>query len=168
MSTTLESAILESWERQTRIFGNLVGRIDASNAQLKPSEDGWPIVGHLCHLYTCRAEWLSKVSPEHAIPWDAVWQKVDGAWQTIEDLDEVKRLLALSGEAVGTAVRTKLEEGAERVAPYDHPIFFLQHMVWHDGYHFGLIMLALRLGGQEPPEEWEERNVWGVWRDPEI
>ena len=37
-------------------------------------------------------------------------------------------------------------------------------MVWHDGWHVGLIFLALRLNGQEPPEEWEEPNVWGQWR----
>jgi hypothetical protein len=37
-------------------------------------------------------------------------------------------------------------------------------MVWHDGWHVGLIFLALRLNGQEPREEWEEPNVWGLWR----
>lgn len=168
MSTNLQPVILESWERQTRIFTNLIVRIDGSNAHLKPSEDGWPIAQHLCHLYSCRCEWLGTVAPEFAPPWDAVWQEVDGNWKPIDDLDEIKRQLALSGEALAAGVKSKLDEGVERVGPYDHPIFFLQHMVWHEGYHFGLIMLALRLGGQEPPEEWEERNVWGIWRDPEV
>ena len=36
--------------------------------------------------------------------------------------------------------------------------------IWHDGWHVGLIFLGLRLNGQEPPEEWEEPNVWGQWR----
>lgn len=49
-------------------------------------------------------------------------------------------------------------------ARYDNPVLLLQHMIWHDGWHVGLIFLALRLNGQEPPEEWEEPNVWGQWR----
>jgi len=30
---------------------------------------------------------------------------------------------------------------------YDHPILFLQHMIWHEGYHHGQIKLALKLMG---------------------
>ena len=29
---------------------------------------------------------------------------------------------------------------------------------------YAIVFLALRLNGQEPPEEWEEPNVWGQWR----
>ena len=58
----------------------------------------------------------------------------------------------------------ELEPMAGEHVVYDNPIPFLQHMVWHDGWHVGLIFLALRLNGQEPPEEWEEPNVWGQWR----
>jgi hypothetical protein len=37
-------------------------------------------------------------------------------------------------------------------------------MVWHEGYHAGLILLALRNAGQEPTEEWDEYNIWALWR----
>jgi hypothetical protein len=37
-------------------------------------------------------------------------------------------------------------------------------MIWHEGWHVGLIFLALRLAGEEPKQEWEEANVWGEWR----
>ncbi len=37
-------------------------------------------------------------------------------------------------------------------------------MVWHEGWHAGIILLALRLNGREPAEQWEETNLWGIWR----
>ncbi|MEZ5162818.1 MAG: hypothetical protein R2688_03510 [Fimbriimonadaceae bacterium] len=41
------------------------------------------------------------------------------------------------------AVRIRLNDASQ----YDHPIYFLQHMVWHDGYHFSSLMQCLRNGG---------------------
>lgn len=30
---------------------------------------------------------------------------------------------------------------------YDHPMFAIQHLIWHEGYHHGQIKLALKLNG---------------------
>jgi len=30
---------------------------------------------------------------------------------------------------------------------YDHPLLYLQHMIWHEGYHHGQIKLALKVMG---------------------
>ena len=57
-----------------------------------------------------------------------------------------------------------LTDGKEKVGFYDNPVLFLQHMIWHEGWHVGLIILGLRLSGEEPPEEWEENHIWGEWR----
>ena len=158
------NAIMESWERQTRILANLCSRIGEDERALKPSEDGWPIYAQLCHIHEVRQGWLTDVSPEIAATLGEVYTQNGETWTPITDLDEIKRQVALSSEAVGRAVREHLEAGSGRVGPYSHPIQFLQHMIWHDGWHFALITLALRLGGKEPSDEWEEENVWGVWR----
>ena len=69
-----------------------------------------------------------------------------------------------SASAVRQALAEALQEGRVKVGGYDHPVFFLQHLVFHEGWHIALIFLAFRLAGQEIPEEWEEARVWGEWR----
>src|SRR5262249_33442374 len=85
----------------------------------------------------------------------------------LADLEAIKRCLVASGGAVRNAVEEGIKKGGPlkgEHATYDNAVLLLQHMVWHDGWHIGLIFLSLRLNGQEPSEEWEEPNVWGQWR----
>jgi uncharacterized damage-inducible protein DinB len=156
--------LLASWERQTRILTNLFGLIGEEERGLKASVDGWPVVEHLAHIHEVRYGWLSKASKPHAAELGEVFEQHGEEWKPIADLDEIKRQLALSAAAVGNAVRELIAAGAGRVGPYSHPVHFLQHMIWHEGYHFAILTLALRLAGKEPGGEWEEENVWGVWR----
>lgn len=137
-------------------------RIDESNRRVKPSEDGMALDHQLAHIHKVRHYWLSQVDPERTAGFDDGF--VDG-WQTpISDLDAIKELLIVSGEAVRETMRHLLTNDVGPVAGYDHPILFLQHMIWHEGWHVGLIFLGLRLAGQEPSEEWEESNIWSEWR----
>jgi uncharacterized damage-inducible protein DinB len=63
-------------------------------------------------------------------------------------------------------VAEKIGAGSQKCGNYDHPVHYLQHMVWHEGWHAGLIVLALRLAGHEPSEETESALVWNQWRLP--
>lgn len=155
----LLNALLDSWERQTRIVNAVAERITEENRHALPSPDGKPLDRQLAHIHGTRVGWLSQASPSHAEGLDQI------DWNG--DLGEIRSALVQSGVAIGAATRDLLTSGAEKAGPYDHPVLFLQHMVWHDGWHVGLIMLGLRLAGQEPPEEWEEANVWGEWRTEE-
>jgi uncharacterized damage-inducible protein DinB len=163
----LEQQLLESWDRQTQILSNLASQIDETNRRAKPSPDGWGIDTHLGHIHEVRYWWLSKVAPELAKDLGDGLEEQGDEWLAIENLAEIKRLLEESGLAVRKAVADALESGTEKFGPYDHPVLFLQHMIWHEGYHFGLINLALRNIGAEPSEEWAEENVWGLWRTEE-
>lgn len=159
-------ALLDSWDRQCRIVNAVASLIDDSNRKAKPSEDGWPLDAQLAHIHNTRKFWLKQVAPSYAEPLGRSYADDEGT--PIADLDELKKLVRDSGVAVGAAVRDALKSGVKPMVSehvtYDNPILLLQHMVWHDGWHVGLIFLALRLNGQEPPEEWEEPNVWGLWR----
>ena len=53
--------------------------------------------------------------------------------------------------------------GREMDMHYDHPILFLQHMVWHEGYHHGQIKLALKAGGRPITDNEAGSVTWGVW-----
>lgn len=156
----LLDALLESWDRQCQILNAVGSLVDESNRGVKPSEDGWPLDHQLAHVHEVRREWLSKIAPERELP-----SAFTDGWRTpISDLDEIKRLLGESATAVREGVRDRLTDGTGEIGGYDHPVLFLQHMVWHEGWHVGLIMLALRLNGQEPAPEWEENHIWGRWR----
>jgi len=159
-------ALLESWDRQCRIVNAVATLITAENRHVKPSEDGWSLDKQLAHMHNTRKFWLSHVAPERAAALGKSYADDEGT--PIADLDAIKSYLKASGEAVGAAVREGLEKGGGPMksanVTYDNPVLFLQHMVWHDGWHVGLIFLGLRLAGQEPSEEWDEPNVWGLWR----
>jgi uncharacterized damage-inducible protein DinB len=158
-------AILESWDRQCRIVSNVGSLIDETNRNFKPSADGWGIDQHLAHMHGVRRYFLSQVAPEQAAGLVRASVGTDGT--PLPDLNAIKACLEASGLAVRGAVQEAVVKGGPMAGAqvvYDNPVLFLQHMVWHEGWHIGLIFLALRLNGQEPPEEWEEPNVWGLWR----
>ena len=158
----VSEALLESWTRQCRIVEAIASRVDESNRAVKPSPDGWPLDKHLAHVGLVRRYWLGQVSPTHA---EGLADLFTDGWETpIDDLPSIKAELTKGGLAIGDAMRELLSNGVQSVGGYDHPVLFLQHMVWHEGWHVGLLMLGLRLAGQEPTEEWEEANLWGEWR----
>jgi uncharacterized damage-inducible protein DinB len=158
----LTEALLESWDRQSRIVNSLATRVDETTRKAKPSADGMSLDHQLAHIHKVRYYWLSHFSPKHI---EGIDDGFIDEWSTpIEDLDEIKKLLEQSGVAVRKAFKEGMANGAAPAGGYDHPVFFLQHMIWHEGWHVGLIFLGLRLAGAEPPEEWEEKNVWSEWR----
>lgn len=161
----LTDALLDSWDRQCRIVEALASKVDESNRHVKPSEDGWSLDHQLAHIHLVRRFWLSQVDPERGKALPETF--VDGWTTPITDLGEIKRALKASDKAIRDAVEELLRKEPAPVGGYDHPVLFLQHMVWHEGWHVGLLFLGLRLAGQEPAEEWEEANVWGEWRTEE-
>jgi uncharacterized damage-inducible protein DinB len=157
--------LLESWDRQVQMLGNLAGLVTEPLRTAKPSEDGMTLAEQLCHVHEVRYHWLGKTSPTHQALLGEVLRQVGDDWVPIDNLEEIRNQLSISAKAVRDAVSEAIHEGKIQLGPYDHPIFFLQHMLWHEGYHFALILLALRNAGAEPPEEWQEKHVWRLWRD---
>ena len=157
--------LLDSWDRQCKIVDSVATLIDAANRHVAPSDDGMSLDAQLAHMHAVRKYFLSQVAPDFAASLTSAYSDKQGT--PLEDLDAIKACLVASARAVRDAVAAALVKGGPMAGgnvTYDNPILFLQHMVWHDGWHVGLIFLALRLNGQEPPEEWEEPNVWGLWR----
>lgn len=159
---TLSEALIDSWVRQARIVKNVAGLVDESNRKAKPSEDGWPLDHQLAHIHLVRQYWLSRIDPERA---DQMEEAFTDKWTTpIDDLDKIKRLLDESASAIHESMSEQLQGEMKAIGGYDNQVLFLEHMIWHEGWHVGLLFLGLRLNGQEPQEEWEEPNVWGLWR----
>jgi uncharacterized damage-inducible protein DinB len=157
--------LLESWDRQCTILDNLFELVTEDLKGKKPSPDGMPVFEQFAHVHNTRRFWLSKTDPAFLEGYGRSYVQVsEDDWQPIEDLGELRALLKHSARAVRGATEKAVKEGKSRFGGYDHPVLFLQHMLWHEGYHFALVVLALRLAGAEPSEEWEEAHVWGLWR----
>lgn len=164
----LVEVILDSWARQCNIVRSLGALIDSGTAHATPCEGESSIAFHLCHIHEVRYGWLSQIAPERAKEFGDVFEGDPRNPTPIADLDEIRRQLDLSSRIVGEVVKDLLNQGVERIGPYEHPVLFLQHMVWHEGWHVGIIFLALRRAGHEPQDIWEEKNVWAQWRDEEV
>ncbi|HZH98034.1 MAG TPA: DinB family protein [Fimbriimonadaceae bacterium] len=157
--------LLESWDRQCHILDNLFEIIPDDLKAKKPSEDGMPIYEQFAHIHNTRRFWLSRTSPAHLEGYGRSYVQVgEEDWEPVQDLGELRELLRHSAKAVRDATEAAVLAGQTTFGGYDHPVLFLQHMLWHEGYHFALIVLAQRLAGAEPSEEWEDTNVWGLWR----
>ncbi len=159
----LEDAVLESWDRQVRIVDNLANFVPADLRNTSSGEGEWTISQHFAHIHHVRADWLSEVAPgnEKGLPQLVSWE--NGDFVFVEDFDAIRAGLGLSAKALRDTVGTQLENPV-KVGPYSHPLFFLQHMIWHEGWHVSSIMRTLRAVGKEPSEEWEEDNIWAIWR----
>ena len=158
--------LLDSWDRQARIIDSLASLVDEENRHVKSSEDGWALDMHLAHIHLVRKEWLFTAMPEYRDKLGEVYIQDGGARRVIDDLGEIKAQLNTGAQIVREAAKLGLEKGGA-FGPYDNALLFIQHMVWHEGYHAALILLALRNVGQEPDEMWQEKQIWELWRGPE-
>lgn len=164
---TPTEALLESWSRQCKMLANLIGLLTPELLDAKPSEDGWTIGFHLAHLHSTRRYWHMKAAQLEAPVGPSLYTVTGDDWIPSRDLDEIRARLSESEALVRSWVSEQIAAGTQQVGHYDHPVLYLQHMVWHEGWHYGLMMLALRLAGHEPTEEWECANVWDLWRLPD-
>jgi uncharacterized damage-inducible protein DinB len=157
----LTSAILESWDRQASIVKAVAEKLEPDQLTIRISESEMTIGEHLCHIHQTRTYWLNMLNPDFDLDMGGLY---DEDWNAIIDSSKIKLALAKSSKNIHLAVDPLLVDDAGPVGPYRHPIHFVQHMIWHEGWHVGAILLALRMNGQALSEEWEDPNIWGVWR----
>lgn len=158
----LSDALLDSWDRQAQIVRSLAQKVDETNRLVRPSPDGWTLEFHLAHIHQVRRYWLHQLSLEKA---RTLPKTIQDDWQTLSaDLAEVRLALDASAKAIRKSLAERIAGPLTQAGAYDNPVLFLQHMVWHEGWHVGLLMLGLRQAGQEPTEEWQETHLWGPWR----
>lgn len=163
-----QEALLESWTRQAQALINLVGTMKPEVLDAKPSPDGSTVAFHLAHVHTTRRFWHARAAEREDLVGESLFTVTDDDWIPSKDLAQIEKRLRESEELVRGFVANKLAAGSDEVGQYDHPVLFLQHLVWHEGWHYALITLALRNVGAEPPEEWEEKHVWELWRGVEV
>jgi len=151
--------LLDSWDRNNAILVNLL-RLVPEGAMDARATPGSPSVGEMfMHMHYVRLVFVEEDAPDLAVP------VPDGEWRTERDRDRMARMLNESAAVVRHVIKNRVETGRAMQLHYDHPILFMQHMIWHEGYHHGQIKLALRIGGHELSDVTAGPATWDVWMD---
>ena len=151
--------ILESWDRNNRILVNLLRALPPGGLDARVTA-GSPSVGEMfTHIHYVRLIFLSEDAPEFAT------QLPSREWINDATADFIAEELDRSARIVGDAVEVCIRRGQKMELHYDHPLLYLQHMIWHEGYHHGQMKLALKLTGRSLDDEAIGRLTWGIWMD---
>jgi len=157
LDKTLLEALLDSWDRNNTILINLLRNVSESGLEVRAMENGPSIAEMFTHIHFVRLVFVFEDAPEFAgnLPKEE--------WVDERDLDRLAEMLNDSAKTVRDAIKGRAEAGREMDLHYDHPIFPLQHMLWHEGYHHGQIKLALKLAGRPISDEEAGPVTWDVW-----
>jgi uncharacterized damage-inducible protein DinB len=153
----LLEALLDSWDRNNTILVNLLRALPEGGLEAR-SMEGSPSVGEMfTHIHYVRLVFVFEDAPEFAkdVP--------ENEWVAERDRELMAQKLNESAKVVRDAVKSRVEEGREMNLHFDHPILLLQQMVWHEGYHYGQIKLALKLAGRPLTDKEAGPVSWWVW-----
>lgn len=154
---SLLDELLDSWDRNNRIVTNLLNAIPEEGLAVKATPESPTVAALFMHIHYVRMVFIEENAPEfaHDVPADE--------WGVEPDRARLTAMLNESAQAVRDTVRGCLTTGRAMDLHYDHPILFLQHMLWHEGYHHGQIKIALKLAGIPLADEVIGPLSWSVW-----
>jgi uncharacterized damage-inducible protein DinB len=137
----LLEVILDSWDRNNRILVNLLRAVPPGGLEARAMPDSPSVAEMFTHIHYVRLIFISEDAPDLGI------EAPPREWAGENDPEVIAEQLNRSAEAVRNAVESRIRSGRAMDLHFDHPLLFLQHMIWHEGYHHGQIKLALKLAG---------------------
>lgn len=153
----LLSAILDSWDRNNRILVNLLRALPPGCLEARVMPTSPSVIELFNHILYVRLVFVSEDVPDQAAP------VPPDEWHGETDPQRIAAGLDSSAQIVRDAVEDRLRSGRPMQQHYDHPLLFLQHMIWHEGYHHGQIKLTLKLAGHPFEDEQIGPLTWGIW-----
>ncbi len=153
----LLEALLDSWDRNNTILLNLLRVLPESGLVFRAMEGSPSVAEMFTHIHFVRLVFVFEDAPGLAR------KMPEKEWLDERDPGRIAQMLNDSAEAVRDAVKSRVEASTAMNLHYDHPILFLQHMIWHEGYHHGQIKLALKLAGRPITDREAGPGTWGVW-----
>jgi len=153
----LLQALLDSWDRNNTILINLLRALPEDGLEVRAMHGSPSVAEMLTHIHYVRLVFVLEDAPEFArtLPHEE--------WSSERDPNRIAAMLNESAKAVRDAVKGRLEPRRDMDLHYDHPILFLQHMLWHEGYHHGQIKLALKLASRPISDNQASPLTWGIW-----
>lgn len=163
----LLEALLDSWGRNNTILLNLLHALPEGGLEARAMEGSPTIAALFTHIRDVRLFFVSQTAPEFTGDLPELFRQEGQGWQAERDPHRIEQMLGGSAKAVHDSVKSRVNTGqalkGSNVA-YDHPVLLLQHMLWHEGYHVGQMMLALKAIGHPMSEEQTLPVMWNVWR----
>jgi uncharacterized damage-inducible protein DinB len=163
LNGSLLEPLLDSWDRNNRILVNLARLVPEGGLGARATADSPTVAQMFTHIHYVRLIVITEDAPELA--GELVKELPAEEWMDERDAERIARMLEESAKAVRITLQKKIEAGGEMKLRYDHPLLFLQHMIWHEGYHHGQIKLALKLAGQTIDDETAGAGTWHLWFD---
>ena len=148
---------MDSWDRNNTILINLLRALPEGGLEARAIERSPSVAEMFTHIHYVRLVLVSEDAPDFAT------SLPDMEWAVERDRNRIAQMLNDSAKTVRDAVSNRIETHREMDLHYDHPILFLQHMIWHEGYHHGQIKLALKLGGHPLSDEDAGPVTWDIW-----
>ncbi len=149
--------VLDSWDRNNRILVNLLRAVPAEALEARAAEGSPTVAEMFTHMNYVRLVFLSEDVPEMAPPMPPK------EWQHEKDPERIAEAVEASSKAVRQAVENRIRSGKEMKVHYDNPLLYLEHMIWHEGYHHGQIKLALKINGHALENKAIGPLTWRVW-----
>lgn len=159
VANSLLDAVLDSWDRNNTILVNLLRAVPKGGLEAKATPTAPSVAQMFTHIHYVRLILISEGTPDVAV------EVPESEWVNDLDRDQIAQRLNQSAQQVRDVVQGRLQTGGEMKVHYDHPLLFLQHMIWHEGYHHGQIKLALKLAGKPISDEDAGPVTWDVWME---
>ncbi len=156
-NATLLEAVLDSWDRNSRILINLLRAVPADGQQARVLPTSPSVAEMFAHVIYVRLIFVAEGAPEWA------GRECPDDWIRETDPERLADGLQSSARAVRQVVEDYVRSGKQMQQHYDHPLLFLQHMIWHEGYHHGQIKLALKAAGHTLEDEQIGPVTWDLW-----
>ena len=153
----LLEALLDSWDRSNAILVNLLRALPEQRLAIRAMEGSPSIAQIFTHIHYVRLVFVEEDAPEFAV------KVPEEEWSAECNPARIEQMLNESARTVRDAVKGRLAAAQEMDLHYDHPILFLQHMIWHEAYHHGQIKLALKLAGHALSNAEAGPISWRVW-----
>src|SRR5215471_11836004 len=123
-------SLLDSWDRNNRILVGLVRAIPQDAMDVRAAPDSPSIAEMFTHMHYVRLVFVAEDAPECSVNVPAA--KLPGdEWAAERDRDRLAEMLNGSARVVRDAVSGRVSAGRGMDRHYDHPVLFLQHMIWH-------------------------------------
>ena len=154
----LLDAVLDSWDRHSRVLLNLLQLISIHGLDARVRE-GSPTVSQMfTHMHHERMVSVLENAPEYAGPVPAE------EWHHERDANRIAEMLHESAKRVRDAVTGRIEANRILDSDFSHPIQLLQFLIFHEGYHHGQIKSALKSAGCPIADADAGPVTWDVWR----
>ena len=153
----LLNVLLDSWDRNNTVLINLLRVLPEGGLEARAMAGSPSVAEMFTHIHHVRLVFVSEDAPEFATTMPAE------EWNPERDAARIAQMLNQSAKTVRDAVKGRVEANQDMDLHYDHPILFLQHMIWHEGYHHGQIKLALKVAGTPLRNVEAGPITWRVW-----